>query len=652
MQKISVLLPNLFSMCTYLAPQALSAGTFVKVPFGRTESVGVVWNAPIDESFPEEKIKTIADVCDVVPLTQSMMQFVDWVADYTLSPAGLILKMVVPVDVCAASKKPLQFAKPVPMATPIQFSTEQQAAIAHILPKVKPAFSVTLIDGVTGSGKTAVYFEAIAKAIEAGKQVLVLLPEITLTNAWLERFEKRFGVKPAVWHSAMTPKQRKDTWQALAKGQVDVLVGARSALFLPFQNLGLVVVDEEHDSSYKQEEGVLYQARDMAIVRANIEQFPVLLASATPSLETYCNVQSGKFDKVELHERFAGACLPDIHLIDMRTKSKEEKGFLSLSLREALKENMEHGNQSLLFLNRRGYSPLVLCRACGEKLACPHCSVFLTEHKAQGKLVCHQCGYTRRLTNVCPACGEKDCLISCGAGVEKIYEEVTELFPSARVQMVTSDTMSSVKQFDELCSALSQNQVDILIGTQMLAKGHNFPNLTLVGIVDADFGLAGGDLRASERTFQLLQQVAGRAGRYDKKGSAYIQTYSPQNNVIQALQTGDRPLFMQTEISARQMLSMPPFGRLAGVIISAKQENLAISVAKTLMRHAPSIAGVEFLGPVSAPIYQLRGKYRYRILVKSAKNIALQKIIRRWLKPFQFPSAVTVRVDIDPYSFF
>lgn len=652
MQKVSVLLPNLFSVCTYFTDETLNAGTFVLVSFGRAKLCGVVWDTPPDESFPEEKIKPILQVLDnIPPLDKNMRDFIDWVAQYTLSPAGMILKMVLPIDVCTTSKKPISFEIPQTKNKEIHFSEEQQQAVNHILPKIEQKFSVTLIDGVTGSGKTAVYFEAISKAVKSEKQVLVLLPEITLTTAWLSRFEKHFGVKPALWHSAMTIKQRRDTWHAIQDGSARVLVGARSALFLPFKNLGLIVVDEEHDASYKQEDGVLYQARDMSIVRGQIEKIPVLLASATPSIETFCNVENGRFDKVTLTKRFAGALMPDIELVDMRTKNKDEKGFVSTALKEALAENLSAGNQSLLFLNRRGYAPMRLCRACGEKIKCPHCSVFLTEHRTTHKMVCHQCGYTRALSNDCPVCGEKDSLISCGPGVERIYEEITSLFPNARTQMVTSDTMTSPKAFDKLCQDLENHSVDILIGTQMLAKGHHFPDLTLVGVIDADFGLAGGDLRASERTFQLLQQVAGRAGRSDKKGRVLLQTYSPQNNVIQALLTGNRPLFMESEIAARQMLSMPPFGRLASLIISGKNDLLTLKIAKNLARHAPTIQGVEFLGPVAAPVFQLRGKYRYRILIKSPKQTPLSRILKDWLDKFTPPPAVNVRVDIDPYTF-
>ena len=651
MQKISVLLPNPFSVGTYFSQEKLPAGTFVRVPFGRTKLTGVVWPVPPDESVPEKKIKKIESVlpCSVLPPVSR--RFVEWVSGYTLAPLGLILKMEMPVDdVDKQSRHPTVFEKPVLPLAPMAFSKQQQKAIDFLRQKAD-GFSVTLIDGVTGSGKTEVYFESIAQAIRDGHQVLVLLPEITLTAAWLERFEKRFGVRPACWHSALTPKGRRDVWQAVLNNKAPVVVGARSALFLPFADLGLIVVDEEHDASYKQEDGVPYQARDMAIVRGQLGKIPVILASATPSLETFCNVQSGRFQSVVLPERFSGACLPDIRLIDRRTHEKTKQTALSEELTCAIRENLLRHEQTLLFLNRRGYAPLKLCRACGEKIKCPHCSVFLTEHKSKKTLMCHQCGYTRHLTDRCPSCGEKDSLISCGLGVERLEEEVASLFPDARIAVITSDTVSSPKQFEQICHDIESGKVDILIGTQMLAKGHNFPLLTLVGIVEADAGLSGGDLRASERTFQLLQQVSGRAGRHQKKGVAYLQTYAPQNGVIQAMADNDRALFMQTEIEARKLLSMPPFGRLAALIISGKNETTVQKVARQLVSRAPFIGGVEILGPVPAPLTRLRNKYRYRILVKTHRDKKIQNIISGWLNKCSVPSSVTLKVDIDPYSF-
>lgn len=648
MQKISVLLPNLFSVCTYFAEGTLPAGTFVRVPFGRQTLVGVVWDAPVDTAFPDDKIKPVESVMDVPPMTAVNRAFVDWVASYTVAPPGLVLKMALPVaDMDKQSRKPIVFQTPDLKPSTMTFSPEQQKAVDAL--SQTTGFQVTLLDGVTGSGKTEVYFEAVTAALKRGHQVLVLLPEITLTSAWLDRFERRFGVKPACWHSGLTPKVRRDTWQAVLSQKAQVIVGARSALFLPYRDLGLIVVDEEHDASYKQEDGVVYQARDMAIVRAHLGKFPVVLASATPSIETYCNVLDGRYACVRLPERYANAALPELHIIDMRSKEKR-KGYLSMPLVKAMAQALANHNQTLLFLNRRGYAPMLLCKACGEKIKCPHCSVLLTEHRHHAVMQCHHCGYTTPVPTVCPACGEK-AFISCGPGVERIEEEVRSVFPDARVQVITSDTVSTPAQFEEMTTRLMHKEIDILIGTQMLAKGHHFPDLTVVGIIDADFGLSGGDLRASERTFQLLQQVSGRAGRADKKGDTYLQTYSPENGVIKAMETGDRTAFMDAEIEARRLLSMPPFGRLASVIISGAQERLVQRVAQTLIQKAPFLTGVEFLGPVQAPIYQLRGKYRYRILIKSGKKVALQKIIRTWLAPISVPAAVTVKVDIDPYSF-
>ncbi len=649
MQKISVLLPTPFSICTYFSQEKLKPGTFVLAPFGRKTLVGVVWNTPIDHSFPENKIKSILKVLDIPLFSQVNQDFVNWVAAYTLSEPGMVLKMALPIsEVEKKSRKPVVFDLPDLAPSQLTFSESQKQAISFLTQQ--SGFHVTLLDGVTGSGKTEVYFEAIAKALEQNHQVLVLLPEITLTSAWLERFEKRFHVKPACWHSGLTPKMRRDTWNAILSGNARVIVGARSALFLPYPDLGLIVVDEEHDASYKQEDGVIYQARDMAVVRAHLGNFPIILASATPSLETFCNVLDKRYQCVQLPERFAHAALPELHIVDMRSKEKR-KGYLSEPLVKEIANALSQHNQTLLFLNRRGYAPMMLCKACGEKIKCPHCSVLLTEHRHQKIMQCHHCGYTIPLPKTCPACGEKDCFVSCGPGVERIEEEVCELFPQARVQVITSDTISTPLQFETLIQKLLHKEIDILIGTQMLAKGHHFPDLTVVGIIDADFGLAGGDLRAAERTFQLLQQVSGRAGRAQKKGKTYLQTYSPENAVIKALISGDKSAFMNAEISARKLLEMPPFGRLVSIIISGKNENTTRKIAQNLIQKAPFLSGVEFLGPVQAPLYQLRGKYRYRILIKSRKNIPLQKIIRNWLYPIHIPSSINLKIDVDPYSF-
>lgn len=652
MQRLTVLMPTPLGCYDYVAETDIEPGTFVRVPFGRKESIGVVWDQKPDDSIPDLKVKSIKSVIDIPKLPLETIHFVNWVAKYTMSPLGMVLKMALISDIEKISKKPISFSDPISDFQTIDFSEDQKTAVIDLKNKIGKGYGVSLLDGVTGSGKTEVYFEMMASALKNNHQILVLLPEITLTTAWLTRFEKRFGVRPALWHSALTPKQRRDTWHAIASQQAKVIVGARSALFLPYQNLDLIIVDEEHDSSFKQEDGVLYQARDMAIVRAKIADCPIVLASATPSVETYCNVVRGRYHHIVLPERFSGALFPDIRIVDMRQKEKGSVSFISPVLRELLSSRLSAKEQSLLFINRRGYAPLILCRACGGRIQCPHCSAWLVEHRQKKCLQCHHCGYTRPIPRVCPDCQEEGTLISCGPGVERIEEEVRQLFPDAVCASVTSDTLADPKQFEDLLTRMMDNQIDILIGTQMLAKGHNFPNLTLVGVIDADMGLAGGDLRASERTFQLLHQVMGRAGRNQKKGEAVLQSYSPDNLIIQALQKNDRHHFMDEEIASREILGMPPFGRLAAIIISSKNQNQAYRVASDLSKKAPYIPHVSVLGPVAAPLAVLRGRYRFRLLIKTPKDFKLQNMLISWLKQVSIPSGVDVRLDIDPYSFF
>lgn len=650
MQRLSVLFPAPLDCFDYLSESPLPCGTFVCAPFGRKTQLGVVWNKTPDNAFPVDKLKTVTPLSMPI-LPQQTLDFVNWVASYTVSPLGAVLKMVLCADIQKQSKKPLAFLPPMPDFSKIAFSEAQKNAIQKLSENLN-GFHVSLLDGVTGSGKTEVYFELLAHLFRTQAQALVLLPEITLTSAWLHRFERRFGVLPAVWHSSLTVKQRRDTWQSVFTGKAQIVVGARSALFLPFQNLKLIVVDEEHDSSYKQEDGVLYQARDMAVVRGKIADAPVILASATPSIETVANVREKKYAHIVLPERFAGAVMPDILLADMRQKTKGAVRFISPLLETHLRQNLAAGNQSLLFLNRRGYAPLILCRACGERLKCPHCSAWLIEHKQKKKLLCHHCGYERKMPPLCPKCGAENMFVSCGPGVERIAEETQLLFPTARTALITSDTLTNMKEFEAVLQKMALHELDILIGTQILAKGHHFADLTLVGIIDADMGLSGGDLRAGERTFQLLQQVMGRAGREQKKGTAIIQTFSPDNLIIQALQKNDRTLFLTEEMKARQLLQMPPFGRLASFIVSSKHQARAYQTARQIALTAPKISDLEVLGPVAAPLSLLRNKYRFRLLVKAPKSCRLQSILKQWKESLQVPASVDVRLDIDPYSFF
>jgi len=517
-------------------------------------------------------------------------------------------------------------------------------------------FSVTLLDGVTGAGKTEVYLEAVAAALEAGRQVLVLLPEIALTAQWLDRFDRRFGVAPAEWHSDLSQRQRRIAWRAAAEGEARVVVGARSALFLPYRDLGLIVVDEEHDQSYKQEDGVVYHARDMAIVRARLGRIPIVLVSATPSLETVTNVATGKFQRLHLPERHGAAAMPRVELVDLRADPPPRlpglgPAWLSGALRQAMSETFAAGEQTLLFLNRRGYAPLTLCRTCGHRLACPNCTAWLVAHRLAGRIQCHHCGHAARLPQTCPECGTEGTLAACGPGVERLQEEVAALFPEQRARVVSSDTLSGPAAAEAFVRAMAEREIDLLIGTQVVAKGHHFPWLTLVGVVDGDLGLAGGDLRAAERTFQLLHQVAGRAGRAERPGRALIQTYNPDHLVMQALAAGERDRFLEVEAEDRRAAGMPPFSRLAALVLSCRDEGLLDRACGALARAAPHGAGLEVLGPAPAPLAVLRRQHRRRFLLRAARAQPVQRIIAGWLARVDLPAAIRLRIDIDPYNF-
>jgi primosomal protein N' (replication factor Y) len=511
---------------------------------------------------------------------------------------------------------------------------------------------VILVDGVTGSGKTEVYFEAIAAALRAGRQALILAPEIALTSAFLDRFAERFGTRPAAWHSGVSGRRRERVLAGVASGEVAVVAGARSALFLPFENLGLIVVDEEHEAAYKQEDGVCYHTRDMAIVRGRFENAPVILASATPSIETRVNVQRGRFARVALPERFGGRSLPDIRAIDLRRDAPDRGTWISPRLFEELRRTTEAGEQALLFLNRRGYAPLTLCRTCGHRFNCQNCSAWLVEHRFRRALVCHHCGHAERVPETCPACGGVETVVPCGPGVERIAEEVATLFPDKRRIVLSSDFPGGTERLRNELAAIAAGDADIVVGTQLVAKGHNFPNMTLVGVLDADIGLTSGDPRAAERTFQLLQQVTGRAGRGSKPGRALVQTYQPDHPVIAALISGEAERFYREETAAREAAGLPPFGRLAALIVSGADRTEAEAFGRALARVAEPPPGIMVLGPAEAPLALIRGRYRFRLLVKASRDTNLQEYLRHWLIRAGKPrGSVRVSVDVDPMSF-
>jgi primosomal protein N' (replication factor Y) (superfamily II helicase) len=726
-QRISVLLPlPLRGAYDYICPpgMTLEKGDFVTVPLGPRERTGVVWDiAPQNPDIATDKLKAVLDKLDQPALPAESLEFVDWVARYTLQPQGSVLKMVMSVPgalkdptpkpayiiksgdepenvkMTKARQRVLDFMQGMPPlsasviaheagvsasvikglgdngvlqivhlsdTSPFQdpdwkrtgydLADQQRTAADDLIAKTEQAgqdkgFNVTLLDGVPGSGKTEVYFEAVAKALSLNKQVLVLLPEIALSSQWLSRFKKRFGVEPAVWHSDIGQAMRKSTWRAIIRGQAKVVVGARSALFLPYKDLGLIIVDEEHDASFKQEEGVIYNGRDMAVVRAQMGKCPVVLASATPSLETAVNSWEGRYANLHMPARHADVPLPIVKTIDLRLDKPARQKWLSPTLITAIKETVERGEQAMLYLNRRGYAPLTLCRSCGHRLQCPNCTSWLVEHRKIGKLQCHHCGYFTRPLHTCPNCGSEDNFAACGPGVERLAEEVAETFPDIRYVVAASDTVTSPAQAGELVRKVEDHEVDLLIGTQMVAKGYHFPMLTLVGVVDADLGLSGGDLRAGERTYQLLYQVAGRAGRGNKPGTVMLQTFMPDHPVMKALKSGLRDRFLETEANARKTAGMPPFGRLAALIVSGEDEVLVDDAANALGRNAPHGQGLLALGPAPAPLAMIRGRHRRRLLLKTDKSLPIQKIIKDWLDRTSTANSVRIQVDIDPYSF-
>lgn len=663
---------------------------------------------------PDARLRPLAAVLDVEPIASPLRRLCEWTADYYLSPLASVLRMVLPSSaaldgprqlteyrptgltparltpqrekalasiegrqgtirelaahaevsdgvlrglVAAGALEAVEVAAdgplscPDPEFAPPALSDDQRKAAASLASSVSKGFDPVLLDGVTGSGKTEVYFEAIAECLRSSRQALVLLPEIALTEPFLKRFEARFGCAPVAWHSDLRSSQRRRAWRGIASGEAAVTVGARSALFLPYARLGLIVVDEAHEPSFKQEEGVQYHARDTAVMRARFEDIPVILATATPPIESKHMVELGRYREVSLANRFAGASLPDIKAIDL-TKDPPPRGrWLAPELVSELEANLQRGQQSLLFLNRRGFAPLTLCRLCGHRFQCPNCTAWMVEHRLMRRLACHHCGHVMPPPKACPECGGEDSLVACGPGVERIADEVAELFPDARIAIVTSDTIWSPLRAAEFVGAMDAGAIDVVVGTQLVTKGYHFPNLTLVGVVDADLGLAGGDLRAAERSFQQIQQVAGRAGRGDKPGRVFVQTHDPQAQVIAALVNGDIEGFYAAETQARREAAMPPFGRLAAIIVSAEEASEAEAVARRIGKAAPDIEGMAVFGPAPAPLAMLRGRHRQRLLVHARRSLDVQDVIRAWLGQIDRSAKVRVSVDVDPYSF-
>ncbi|MEO6395230.1 MAG: primosomal protein N' [Devosia sp.] len=697
------------------AGMRVERGSIVAVPLVGRLTLGVVWGVP-EDNFAHNRLKEIETAYDVPPLSEELLKTIDWVARYTLAAPGLVLRSVLRSSEALEPERPvtafrrtgfepermtparyrvldtvadgLAWAKaaivgasgvsasviegleragalerleiapapivlpPQPNAAAARLNEEQAAALADIRAIDAMHFGVALLDGVTGSGKTEIFFEAVADTLRAGRQALILLPEIALTHTFLARFTARFGARPAEWHSEMTPSQRARTWRGINSGQIRLLLGARSALFLPFRELGLIVLDEEHDGAFKQFDGLNYHARDMAVVRAKFADARVILSSATPSVESRNNANSGRYRHVLLKARFAEAALPDITALDMREEPAEKGRWIAPRLAREIFATLDRGEQALLFLNRRGYAPLTLCRACGHQYQCPDCSAWLVEHRFRGVLMCHHCGHEQRKPENCTACGVADSLIPIGPGIERVAEEVADRFPGARPVILSSD-MGSNAQLRDRFSEIERGEYNLVIGTQLVAKGHHFEKLTLVGVLDADLGLAHGDPRAAEKTFQILTQVTGRAGRAAKSGRAFLQTWHPNHPVMEAMVKQDREAFYSHELEVRAQGGLPPFGRLAALIVSANNHDEAMAFARGLLSAAPQAEGMRLFGPADAPVAMVRGRHRVRLLAQSQKDFDLSRYVRFWLTNAEQPRGnLRVQVDIDPMSFY
>jgi primosomal protein N' (replication factor Y) (superfamily II helicase) len=633
------------SVFDYYSDNKCDVGNFVKISFRGKDQLGVVWSKEAS-TIDKSKLKNVQEVITGFSLTKAQVKFLQFLSYYNMASIGAVLKLIMP------STKKLKTIEGICDHYKIdlpKLNKAQESAFDTIADKLDN-YNVTLLDGVTGSGKTEVYCYAIAKILaNTTDQVLVLMPEIMLSNQFVSRFEQRFGIKPHIWHSSVSQKDKKELWHLTAQGNARLIIGTRSALFLPFKHLKLIVLDEEHDLSYKQEDGIVYNARDMAVAYSHYNNSPIILCSATPSIETLHNVTLNKYSRCSLAARYGDNLMPDISVVDMRKVRLKKNQWISPLLQSKVSDTLKQGHQVMLFLNRKGYAPITLCKSCGYKEQCHNCEAFLVTHKAKNKLICHHCGYNKEVSNVCSSCDAEDSLINCGPGVERIEEEVQQLWPDARSFVVTRDTVDQ-NETNEILQKILNKEVDIIIGTQILSKGYHFPALNLVGVIDADIGLIGVDLRASERTYQLLHQVSGRAGR-ESKGEAVIQTYYPDNEILRSLQHNNSKNFYHSEIKARESVNMPPFKRLVAVILSGTNPDKLQQIVTDIAKAIPYTKEITVLGPAPAPISLLRGRYRYRFLIRSNTNIKIQSFVRSWLASIKLPKSIRLKLDVDPYNF-
>ncbi|MDC0498243.1 primosomal protein N' [Alphaproteobacteria bacterium] len=634
---------------TYMSDdQTLEVGQLVIVPFGKAMEVGMIMQS--DVSKPDYTIKKIETIIKGIQLNQINIKFLKWVSDYTLAPIGSVLKLfTINKDIITYERDDKILSEATFKSTIL--NDEQNKAKEDIIKIQKSSHKPVVLEGVTGSGKTEVYFDLIEQEINQSKQILIMVPEISLTPQFENRFKERFGMDIYIWHSKITPKRRKEIWHKCYAGDPIVVIGARSSLFLPLTNLGLTVIDEEHDSSYKQEDNIRYQARDLAVVKANFEKNKLILASATPSLETINNINHKKYHHVFLSKQYSGLPLPQISLVDLSKNKLEKNQWISLLLKKEIEKCLSNKEQALIFLNRRGYSPLSLCVECGYRHQCSQCSSWLVMHQQKKRLLCHQCGSIEEMSFNCPKCLAKDSIKFIGPGVERIAEELTQSFPDKVISVMSSDLINSTKKIKELIDKFSNKEIDIIVATQIMAKGYDFPNLSLVGVIDADAGLFGGDMRAIEKTYNMLQQVSGRAGRSQQTGNVIIQTYYPEQPIIQSLQQRDRTSFVQQALLEREQFNIPPFGFMTSIIISGPSKGNVEKISQQLVYFRKYSEEFSVLGPVEAPINLLKGQFRYRILLKGKSRKNLNIFTKKMVSSVKIPSAVRVIIDVDPYTF-
>ena len=648
--KLPVLIPRIFDHPhTYFSKKfgKLKTGSIVSVPFGKEEEIGVVWDKE-ENTNKNFKLKDIKEK-KTVSLSNNLVKFINWFSLYNLAPKGMVLKMCLG-DESFFSKKKETFNSSPKIKKKFILNEEQKKCLKDIK-NLGNKFSTTLLQGITGSGKTIVYFEKIKENILRGKQSLVLLPEIFLTNQFNQRFEDYFGFKPAIWHSKITKKNKRIIWKNIINGEIKLVVGARSSLFLPFKNLGLIVVDEEHDSSYKQDEGIRYNARDMAISRASIENIPVLLSTSIPSLETFNNVKNKKYNFTKLEKRYKNFSLPNAEVVDLKLDRKKKNIWLDPKTINFVKKYLKKKDQVLFFLNRRGYAPFIICKTCGSKLDCPNCSIYLTFHKHINKAMCHHCGYKSSLNSNCKKT-ETNCDYQMyGPGIEKIYAELKQIFPEKKIKILSSDFLNKKKETKNLLSDIENNKIDILVGTQLISKGFNFPNLNCIVVVDADFSGMGFDLRSTEKNIQLYNQLSGRAGRFSKDSLVIYQTFNPSDETLKSILENDSAQFLEDEINLRKEKNLPPFTRLIALIISSKNEKDGILEAKKIKKNLSILKYAEVMGPVSSPIFKIKNNYRTRLLLRSRNNLFIQKDIAKILKKINLSKKIKLTVDVDPLNF-